>query len=89
MPERNSARKPWVNQVDLRLNKRFNLFDADIDWYLRVENIFDHINVLRVWTQTGDPWDAGDTSIQSNDRQANPENVDIRRTVRTGIVFRF
>ena len=89
VPERNSARKPWVNQVDLRLNKRFNLFDADIDWYLRVENIFDHINVLRVWTQTGDPWDAGDTSIQSNDRQANPENVDIRRTVRTSIVFRF
>ena len=89
VPERNSARKPWTNQVDLRLNKRFALAGAQLNWYWRVENLFDHLNVLRVWTQTGDPWDAGPTSIQSKDRQANPENVDIRRTIRTGIIFRF
>ncbi len=88
-PERNSARKPWVNQVDLRLTKRFNWFKTNTNWYLRIENLFDKINVLRVWTRTGDPWDQGPTSIFSKDRQANPENVDTRRTIRTGVIVRF
>ena len=89
VPERNSARKPWINQVDLRLNKRLNWFNTNFDAYLRVENLFDNINTLRVWSRTGEAWSDGPTSNFSKDRQANPENVDIRRTIRTGIVLRF
>jgi outer membrane receptor protein involved in Fe transport len=90
VPEKNSARKASTNQFDMRLNKRIDLFKGSFaDLYLRVENLFDNINVLRVWTRTGDPWDQGPTSNYSNDRQANPENVDIRRTVRMGLIFRF
>lgn len=87
-PEKNSARKPWVNQVDFRLSKVFRWNEVKFDFYLRVENLFDHINVLRVWTRTGKAWDQGPTSNYSKDRQANPENVDIRRTIRTGLIIR-
>jgi len=88
VPEKNSARKPWVNQVDLRLSKIFHWNDVKIDTYLRIENLFDHINVLRVWTRTGEAWNEGPTSTRSKDRQANPENVDIRRTIRAGLIIR-
>jgi hypothetical protein len=53
------------------------------------ENLFDRINVLRVWTRTGKPWDQGPTSNYTKDRQANPENIDIRRTIKAGIIVRF
>jgi hypothetical protein len=75
--------------MDVRLSKIFHLWKLKMDTYLRVENLFDNINVLRVWSRTGDPWDQGPTSNYSKDRQANPENVDIRRTIRAGIIFRF
>jgi outer membrane receptor protein involved in Fe transport len=89
VPERNSARKGWFRQFDVRVNKRFKTFsNTSMDLYLRVENIFDNINTLRVWTATGDPWDQGITSTYSKDRQANPENVGIRRTIRLGLIFR-
>lgn len=88
-PEKNSARKGWTRQLDVRLNKRVRFGKANLNFYLRVENVFDHINVLRVWSRTGKPWDEGPTSNYSNDRQANPENVDIRRTIRVGIIIRF
>jgi len=89
VPERNSARKGWFRQFDFRMNKRFRAFKTTyVDLYLRVENVFDNINTLRVWTATGDPWDQGITSNYSKDRQGNPENVDLRRTIRLGLIFR-
>ena len=88
LPEKNSARKPWTNQLDVRLSKLIYFKSLKFDVYLKAENVFDHINVLRVWSRTGDPWEQGPTSNYSNDRQANPENVDIRRTIRAGIIIR-
>lgn len=88
LPEKNSGRKGWSRQVDLRLNKRVRFGNANLNFYLRAINIFDHINVLRVWTRTGKPWDEGPTSNYSKDRQANPENVDIRRAIYVGIIIR-
>ena len=58
------------------------------NFYLNIENVFDHINVLRVWTATGKAWDGGSTSNYSKDRQGNPENVDIRRTIKAGLIVR-
>ncbi len=88
-PEKNSARKPWVNQLNLRLGRDFYWGQTMIRPYLLVENLFDNINVLRVWTATGMAWDQGPTSNYPKDRQANPESVDIRRTIRAGIIIRF
>ena len=89
VPERNSGRKPWTNQFDMRLNKRLYFGKVGFDVYLKAENLFDNINTLRVWTRTGKAWDQGPTSNFSKDRQANPENVDIRRQIRLGMIFRF
>ncbi|MBN2093432.1 TonB-dependent receptor [candidate division KSB1 bacterium] len=89
LPEKNSARKSWVKRVDVRLSKKVNIARTDFDFYVRIENLFDNINVLRVWTATGDPWNQGPTSNYSKDRQANPENVDIRRDLRAGLIVRF
>jgi len=89
LPEKNSARKPWTRQLDLRLSKKFYIWKMSLDMYLRMENVFDNINVLRVWSRTGEAWDQGPTSNYSKDRQANPENVDIRRTIRVGMIVRF
>ena len=88
-PEKNSARKPWVNQLNLRLGRDFYWGQTMIRPYLLVENLFDNINVLRVWTATGMAWDQGPTSTYPKDRQANPESVDIRRMIRAGIIIRF
>ena len=88
VPEKNSARKPWVQQLDMRISKEFHFQDVVFNAYLNIENVFDHINVLRVWTATGKPWDQGPTSNYSKDRQANPENVDIRRTIKAGLIIR-
>lgn len=88
-PEKNSARKSGVNQLDIRINKEFYLWRTVFNIYLRGVNIFDNINVLRVWTRTGKPWDQGPTSNYPKDRQANPENVDVRRMIHLGLIVRF
>lgn len=87
-PEKNSARKPWIRQLDVRISKEFHWSNVVFNAYLNIENVFDHINVLRVWTATGKPWDGGSTSNYSKDRQANPENVDIRRRIKAGLIIR-
>jgi outer membrane receptor protein involved in Fe transport len=88
-PEKNSARKPGVSQLDLRISKEIYWWKTVFNVYLRVQNLFDNINVLRVWTATGKPWDQGPTSNYPKDRQANPESVDIRRMVYLGLIVRF
>jgi outer membrane receptor protein involved in Fe transport len=88
-PEKNSARKPWVNQLDLRVSKELFWNDVVFNAYVTIENLFDRINVLRVWTATGKPWDQGPTSNYTKDRQANPESVDVRRTIKAGLIVRF
>ena len=88
VPEKNSARKPWVQQLDMRLSKEFHWNDVTFNAYLNIQNVFDHINVLRVWTATGKAWDQGPTSNYPKDRQANPESVDIRRVIKAGVIIR-
>ncbi len=89
LPEKNSARKGWTYELDMRISKLFYFWKTKLDIYLRIDNVFDTINVLRVWTRTGDPWDQGPTSNYSKDRQANPENVDNPRIIRAGVIFRY
>ncbi len=89
LPEKNSARKDWTKQLDMRINKLVRINNLEFNVYTRIINAFDWINDLRVWSRTGDPWDQGPTSNYTEDRQANPENVDIRRMIKAGIILRF
>ncbi len=82
--EPNSERKGWVNTVDFRLDKLVRFKSIDMVAYLKVTNLFDHINVQNVWSETGDPWRNNPKSYLTKDRQANPDNVGPRRDFRLG-----
>lgn len=61
----NGSRQPWTFNVDMMLEKGFNLFKSEtsrglrFNAYLRVQNLFDIRNVTDVFSVTGDPDDDG------------------------------
>ena len=89
VPEPNSARRPWTFNLDLKLSREIPMGPIRFTAFLDVDNLFDNINTVLVWTRTGEPWDEGSTSVRSKDRQANPENVGPRRSVRIGAFVEF
>ncbi len=88
--DRNSNNMAATQQVDLRFLKMFPLLGATkLSLFLSVLNVFDSINPVNVWSTSGDPWDAGPTSSRTLDRQRNPSNIGLRRTIKLGIRFDF
>ncbi|MFZ5515653.1 MAG: TonB-dependent receptor [Candidatus Zhuqueibacterota bacterium] len=87
--EPNSERKNWVNTVDIRADKLIQVMGLDLVGYVKVTNLFDHINVQQVWAATGDPWQNDPQSNITKDRQANPDNVGPRRDIRLGCYIKF
>ena len=56
----NGARLPWYFNIDLRLDKDFNIRNkAFVNVYFRVQNVLDIKNVLGVYSATGSPDDSG------------------------------
>ena len=60
----NGARLPWHFTINLRINKRFSLpalgkHSADLNVYLRVQNLLDRKNIVRVYPASGSPTDDG------------------------------
>lgn len=60
----NGSRLPWTFNVDMRLDKRFDVKvtptkTMSFNAYLRVQNLFDIRNVRNVFSFTGDPEDDG------------------------------
>ena len=60
----NGSRLPWTFNVDMRLDRRFNVKVTEgrkmsFNAYLRVQNLFDIRNVRNVFSFTGDPEDDG------------------------------
>lgn len=60
----NGSRLPWTFNVDMRLDKRFDVKVSDtrtmsFNAYFRVQNLFDIRNVRNVFSFTGDPEDDG------------------------------
>ena len=51
----NSARMPWQNRVDLRVDRGFNIpnSNARVSVFLWVQNVFDTDNINDVWRFTG------------------------------------
>ncbi len=89
VPEPNSARRPWVYNLDLKFSRWFRISQFSLTAFLDIENVFDAVNTVLVWTRTGEPWDEGPTSIRTKDRQSNPANVGPRRSVRIGAYVEF
>ena len=60
----NGSRLPWRFNVDMRIDKSFNLAaagkrDLSLNVYLRVSNLLDRRNVVGVYRYTGSPTDDG------------------------------
>jgi hypothetical protein len=85
----NSERKSWINTVDIRLDKLLHFKYLDLVAYLKVTNLFDHLNTQLIWSETGDPWNAGPVNYRTKDRLANPDNVGPRRDIRLGCYVKF
>jgi hypothetical protein len=83
--EKNSGRKGGTSQIDMRLERMVKIADVRFSAFVRITNLFDTINPQLVWTATGDPWDGGPITQNTPDRQRNPGNVDVRRSIQAGI----
>jgi len=56
----NSSTTPWIFQVDLRIDKTFNLYDKlNANVYIYVINLFDRKNIENVFLRTGSTTDDG------------------------------
>ncbi|MDZ4698210.1 MAG: TonB-dependent receptor [Rhodothermales bacterium] len=51
----NSARMPWSSRLDVRIDRAFQIGNANLSAFLWVQNIFDQRNVNLVWRYTGIP----------------------------------
>jgi len=55
----NSARQPWIQYVDLKLERTFLSGDFQITPFLWVRNLWDRTNILYVYSGTGQPDETG------------------------------
>lgn len=55
----NQSTTPWTFQVDLRVDKGFDLFGMDAKVYTYVENLLNRQNVINVYQRTGSATDDG------------------------------
>ena len=55
----NRSTTPWTFQVDMRLDKGFNLMGLEAKAYTYIENLFNRQNVLNVYQRTGSTKDDG------------------------------
>ncbi len=55
----NQYRKPWTYNTDLTLDKSFDIWGREINFFVQVFNLFDRINILDVYPATGRPDEDG------------------------------
>ena len=55
----NQYRKPWTFNTDLTLDKSFDIWGREINFFVQVFNLFNRIDVLNVYPATGRPDDDG------------------------------
>jgi outer membrane receptor protein involved in Fe transport len=87
--EKNSGRMPDTKRIDLRLSKYFKFSGVKLTFFTIVNNLFDWLNARRVWSVTGDPWEAGPSYNNTDDRMRDPSAIDTRRVVQLGLRFDF
>ncbi len=95
----NAGRQPATSQVDLVVDKGFRISSVRYSAFLRVSNLFDRVNCVQVYVNTG-TCDAGLRDF-NNRRVGNtgdattstafdqPEYIGARRSLSTGITINF
>jgi hypothetical protein len=84
----NSSLTPWNFNMDLRLDKSFNIIENLVGtFYIRVTNVLNNKNVINVYQNTGSAVDDGyisDPSRYASNVQAyGPEYLDLYRAINT------
>ncbi|MCJ7458950.1 MAG: TonB-dependent receptor [candidate division Zixibacteria bacterium] len=97
--EVNSARQPWTYRLDLKADKAFRMGMFNSTFYLEVINLTDNENVRAVYESSGKPNTDGVIELLgvtsepyvSRYRSAvkDPDNYDVPRMVRAGLVLGF
>lgn len=85
--EKNSARMPWTNSVDIRAEKFFAVGGINASYFLEATNIFDRLNPVFVQPRTGKVWDDGKSELfgSGDDFEHDPSNVGPPRIIRLGL----
>lgn len=85
--EVNSARKPWIYSLDLRLRKQFQVGNLRPAFFLEIMNVTNHENVLFVNSRTGKPFDQGTSGLvgSGDDSNLNPAKLGPGRSIKAGL----
>ena len=85
--EANSARKPWIYTLDLRLKKQLIMGPLKPAVFLEVMNLTNHENILAVNSRTGKPFDQGSSGLvgAGDDSNLNPAKLGPGRSIKAGI----
>ncbi len=101
----NSNYSPWTFQIDSKINKVVSFYKLNLNFYLWVQNLLNRKNAIDVYTSTGSPETTGwlvtsngeefvDTFGEEGKRkylekEGNPNNYNIPRLLRFGVLISF
>ncbi|HVP36938.1 MAG TPA: TonB-dependent receptor [Terriglobales bacterium] len=95
----NSARQPWTYRIDLKADKTFNMGALNSTFYLEVINLLNTENVRTVYESSGKANTDGVIELlgittepyvsRYRDAVKDPDNYDVPRMVRAGLVLGF
>ncbi len=83
--ERNSGRRPWTVQWDLRVYRDFETLGLKYSLFADVRNLFDRLNVLQVYSRTGQPDDPGPGATSYTDNYDVWHYYGTPRTINIGL----
>ncbi|WP_337873169.1 TonB-dependent receptor [Ignavibacterium sp.] len=55
----NSAKTPWVYNIDFRIDKTVTIYNLDVNFYIQVFNLLNTKSVINVYDKTGNAFDDG------------------------------
>jgi outer membrane receptor for ferrienterochelin and colicin len=98
--ETNSERLPWTSTTDMKLSKSFAFMGENDKSYGKLKldfdvfNLFNKVNVLSVYSDTGSWWKRSDEYYEQSEELSNlidvyknPENIDERRYYRFSVSY--
>ncbi len=81
--DENTARAPSTWQLDLRVDKLFNVAGIELGIFSEITNLTNRRNVVEVWTDTGLPNDSTDPGFTPQGER-DPYNIGEQRNIRIG-----
>jgi len=85
-----SARTPPRSQLDMLIRRDFSLFGTlTLGVFARIVNVFDQMNVLYVYPETGSPTEPPPNEPGPSTWYDRPDYYDVRRQIDLGVRIEF